>query len=92
MTESDAETLAIRAMGWIAGEGGLLDVFLGSTGAAPDSLREALENREFLAAVLDFLLMDDGWVLGCAAALGVPPERFVAARMQLPGGLQPNWT
>jgi hypothetical protein len=87
-----AETLALRALAWLAGNDELLPVFLGSTGAALSDLRGRARDPEFLGSVLDFLLMDDAWVTRFAAAEGVRPESLAAARAALPGGGIPHWT
>ena len=92
MQAGDAETLALRALAWLAGNDELLPVFLGSTGAALGDLRGRAREPEFLASVLDFLLMDDAWVTGFAAAEGVRPESLAEARAALPGGGNPHWT
>jgi hypothetical protein len=34
--------------------------------------------------VLDFILMDDAWVMDCATALGMAPEQLVAMRQACP--------
>ncbi|WP_158964532.1 DUF3572 domain-containing protein [Chachezhania sediminis] len=92
MTPDAAETLAIDVLAWLAAEDDLLPTFLGSTGTSVDDLRERAGDPEFLGAVLDFLMLDDAWVLGYASARGIPPERPMQARAALPGGAQINWT
>lgn len=92
MTEDMAETLALRALGWLAASDELLPVFLGSTGSSEQDLRERAADPEFLGSVLDFLLMDDDWVIDAATALGERPERLAEARLHLPGGAQVHWT
>jgi len=87
-----AETLALRALAWLAGNDELLPVFLGTTGAALADLRGRAREPEFLASVLDFLMMDDAWVTGFAAAEGIRPESLGDARAALPGGGNPHWT
>ncbi len=86
MQGEQAEIIALRALGWLAANEELLPVFLGATGAGAADLRARAAEPEFLASVLDFLLMDDQWVLGCTAALGEAPESLMRARMYLPGG------
>jgi hypothetical protein len=87
-----AETLALEALGWIAAQEDLLGVFLGASGAGQHDLRARVQDPEFLAAVLDFLLMEDGWVLNFAASRARRPEDVLRARQALPGGDLPNWT
>lgn len=92
MQRDEAETLALRALGWLAGNDELLPVFLGSSGATLADLRGRMREPAFLASVLDFLLMDDAWITGFAAAEHVRPESLAAARAALPGGGIPHWT
>ena len=87
-----AETVGLRALAWLAAEEGLLEVFLGASGLAMEDLRHRAGEPEVLAAVLDFVLMDDQWVLGFAAEAGLAPEAVARARAALPGGAQPHWT
>lgn len=87
-----AETLALKALGWLAGNDELLPVFLGSTGASESDLREQAADPAFLGSVLDFLTMDDAWVMAFCDSLGIAYEIPMQARMALPGGAQVHWT
>lgn len=87
-----AEALALRALAWLAGNDDLLPVFLGASGASLADMAARAEEPEFLAAVIDFILMDDAWVLAAASDLGAGADSFVAARAALPGGGGPHWT
>ena len=87
-----AETLALQALGWLAANEDLLPVFLGATGVDEASLRAQAAQPEFLAAVLDFLMMDDAWVMAFCDEHALPYERPMMARAALPGGMQMNWT
>ncbi|MDE3079762.1 MAG: DUF3572 domain-containing protein [Paracoccaceae bacterium] len=87
-----AEVVALRALGWLAGNDELLAVFLGSTGASPGDLRHRARDPAFLAAVLDFLLMDDAWVIAFCDAAGLPYTAPMRARQGLPGGGTVHWT
>lgn len=69
-----------------------MPVFLGATGATPEDVRAQAADPEFLASVLDFLLMDDAWVVACADGTGIPAQDFTVMRQLLPGGDLPNWT
>lgn len=90
-SREQAEIVALHALGWLAGNEELLPVFLGASGAAPAELRDRAAEAEFLGAVLDFLLMNDDWVLECAAACGQAPESFQQARVLLPGAARIDW-
>jgi hypothetical protein len=92
MRQELAETAALGALGWLVSRQDLLEVFLGSTGAGPEDLKARAAEPEFLASVLDFILMDDAWVMDCATAIGLAPEHLVHLRQALPGGELPNWT
>jgi hypothetical protein len=91
MKQDFAEVGAMRALAWLAGRDDLVEVFLGSTGASLDDLRARAAEPEFLASVLDFILMDDSWVVDCADALDLPPDQLAVLRNALPGGGLPNW-
>jgi hypothetical protein len=92
MKQDAAETVALRALGWLAANDDLFPVFLGATGASAGEVAARAGEAEFLGAVLDFLLMDDAWVMafcdGAGLGYGVPMQ----ARAALPGGGQVNWT
>lgn len=87
-----AETLALQALAWLVTNDDLLPVFLGATGASENDLREQVSDPAFLGSVLDFLMMDDAWVVAFCDAHEIPYERPMFARAALPGGAQVNWT
>ncbi|MBD3765687.1 MAG: DUF3572 domain-containing protein [Rhodobacterales bacterium] len=92
MTRDEAETLALQALAWMAGQEGLLAAFLAETGADVAALAAGAHRPEVLAGVLDFLLADDARVTGFARDAGLPPDRPLRARAALPGGALPHWT
>src|SRR5271166_5033658 len=75
-----AETLAIEALGFIAGEPDSLARFLAASGIGPATLRRAAADPAFLAGVLDFLLGDEPLLIAFAGRAGIPPERIAEAR------------
>lgn len=87
-----AQVLAIQALGWIAADDEIFPVFLAATGASMGELRARAADPEFLAAVLDFLLQDDRWVVAFCDAEGHPYTAPQSARAALPGGAVMNWT
>ncbi len=91
MTSLQAETLAIRALEWLVSNEDLLPVFMGASGADLDALRAGAGDADFLASVLDFILMDDRWVSAMAAALNIAPDQPMRARQALPGA-EVHWT
>ncbi|EEW25665.1 DUF3572 domain-containing protein [Rhodobacter ferrooxidans] len=90
--QETAETLALQALSWIAGHEEVLPLFLNASGAASDDLRRGATDPAFLAAVLDFLLMDDAWVVAFCDACSLRYDAPMQARAALPGGQQINWT
>lgn len=86
-----AETLAIAALGWLAGDEDRWQRYLSATGASAESVARSAREPELLAAVLDFLLTEDHLVLGFAGDEGVRPEAILRARRLLPGGDVLDW-
>lgn len=87
-----AETIGVRALGWIAGQPDLAGRFLAAAGASPDDMRARAGEPEFLGFVLDFLLADEEALVAFARDAGIAPDRPLRARAALPGGDLPNWT
>jgi len=92
MQQESAETIALQALGWLAGNEELLPVFQGATGASEADLRVRATEPEFLGSVLDFLMMDDAWVVAFCDSQGLSYETPMMARVALPGGAQMSWT
>ena len=92
LSQEAAETVALQALAWLAGNEDLLSVFLGSTGASESDLRSRMSSPDFLLSVLDFLMMDDAWVIAFCDASSIPYERPMQARHALPGGAPTHWT
>lgn len=92
MQQEKAETIAIQALGWLAGNEELLPVFLGSSGATTDDMRDRVQDSGFLISILDFLTMDDAWVIEFCDTVGLTYDQPLLARQGLPGGAQINWT
>lgn len=92
MKRDAAEVIAVKALGWLAASDDLLPVFLGSTGASLADLRGSAGDPSFLGSVLDFVMMDDAWVVAFCDSERLPYETPMRARQSLPGGQQVNWT
>jgi len=92
MTPERAETIALLALGWLAGHDDLAPVFLGSSGAGAEDLRTRATDPQFLASVLDFITMDDAWVVAFCDASDLAYDQPLAARYALPGAEQVHWT
>ena len=85
MQRSDAETLALKGLSWLAGDPETLLRFLDVSGLEPDDLRGRAGDPELLAAVLDYLLADDALMTGLCAGEGIKTEDVHKARTLLPG-------
>ncbi|WP_420859108.1 DUF3572 domain-containing protein [Marivivens marinus] len=92
MNPERAETIAIQALGWLATNDDLFPVFLGSTGASADDLRAQAADPGFLGSVLDFLTMDDAWVVAFCDAAGLPYDTPLRARHVIAGEAGMHWT
>ncbi|MGH1578699.1 DUF3572 domain-containing protein [Planktotalea sp.] len=92
MSREAAEVFSLNALGWIVGQEDILPVFLGASGASESDIRARASEPEFLLSVLDFLMMDDQWVISCCDALNVPYESLGEARQMMPGGAEVSWT
>ena len=92
MDEKQAEIRALGVLGWLANNEELLSVFLDATGASESDLRARAGESEFLGSVLDFLMMNDTWVVEYCDGEGLPYDTPMRARQALPGGADVNWT
>jgi len=92
MRQEMAERRAIEIVSWLLAEDELLPVFMGATGVSESDFRSRVGEADFLASVLDFVLLDDAWVMSCCNAIGEAPEALLQIRAALPGGDLPNWT
>ncbi|MDU8909972.1 DUF3572 domain-containing protein [Aestuariicoccus sp. MJ-SS9] len=87
-----AEVVGLQAMAWLAANDELLPVFMGATGASTSDFRENLQDPVFQASVLDFLLMDDTWIVQFCDAQELAYDMPMRARAALPGAEQVHWT
>ena len=92
MTPINAQTYALKVLGWLAARDDLLELFLGSTGSTLNSMKANAQEVGFLISVLDFLMMDDQWVLECCDDTELDPNNMRFARLALPGGEELHWT
>jgi hypothetical protein len=90
--QEQAETVAIQALGWMAGNDEVLGQFMGASGASIDDLRAGAGDPAFLGALLDFLMLEDAWVIAFCDAAGLPYDAPMRACTGLPGGAQMHWT
>ncbi|HTH15013.1 MAG TPA: DUF3572 domain-containing protein [Magnetospirillum sp.] len=79
----DAQVVALRALGFIAGDDALLSRFVALTGCGLDEVKVRVGDSAFLGAVLDFLLADEHSLLAFAESAGLAPEAPMLARQKL---------
>ena len=84
-----AETVAIQALGWLAGDEERLGRFMGLAGLSVAELRARAGDPEFLGGVLDFVLENEALLVEFAGTAGLKPEAVLRLRRQLPGA--PVW-
>ena len=80
-----AETLALKALAYLAQSDEELERFVALSGVTPANLRARAGDPEILAAVLDFILGDDGRVTGFCETVEIEPAELQTARRALPG-------
>ncbi len=92
MRQEQAEMIAVRALGWLAGNDDLMPVFMGATGSSAEDIRAQASDPAYLISVLDFLAMDDAWIIAFCDSEGLAYDVPMQARQALPGGAQMHWT
>jgi Protein of unknown function (DUF3572) len=83
ITAEEAESVAVRALAFVAGDPERLSRFLDTTGLRPETIRQAAASPGFLAAVLDHVASDERLLLAVASAIATKPERIMQARHAL---------
>lgn len=92
MQQDSAQIIALQALAWLAASEDLLPVFLDATGASLADLRARATDADFQGAILDFLMMDDRWVVEFCDSHALPYTAPQTARAALPGGAPVHWT
>lgn len=92
MSHERAEQIAQSALIWLSTNEELLPIFLGASGASAQDLRAQVEDAGFLASILDFITMDDAWVMAFCDAEGLKYEEPLRARYSLTGAENVHWT
>jgi hypothetical protein len=83
ITAEGAETLALQALGWLAGDEDRLSRFLALSGLDPATLRATADSRETARAVLDFLLGDEALLLDFCEFAAIDPRLLPTYRHRL---------
>ncbi|MBZ9767944.1 MULTISPECIES: DUF3572 domain-containing protein [unclassified Mesorhizobium] len=82
----EAETIAVKALAFVAADPELLPRFLAITGIEANSIRRAAAEPGFLAGVLQFILAHEPTLLRFAEETGTPPAAVGKALRALPLG------
>ena len=85
MTRDSAETLAIRALSFLAEDPERLSRFLAFSGIEAQSLRDAAREPNFLLGVLDHLAGDEQLLTEFASQQELSPDLMIRARDLLAG-------
>ena len=92
MQPEHAELIALKGLAWLASNDELCPVFLGASGGSVDDLRDRATDPAFQAAVLEFITMDDAWVIAFCDSIGLGYDQPLRARYALPGAESVHWT
>ena len=85
MNLESAQTIALKALGFIANSEGALDRLMELSGLDRLTLRERAAEPEVLASLLDFLLQDEGLLVDFCQDESVDPKDVHMARHLLGG-------
>jgi hypothetical protein len=91
MTPDHAETVALRALAWMAAHEDMAARFAGATGASLAEAPGRLAEAGYLSGILEFLVQDDAWVTEFCDAEGLPYDAPLRALQALPGGRREEW-
>jgi hypothetical protein len=91
MTKDEAETLALRALAFIAADDELLPRLAGATGMTLADARERAGDPAFLAGILEFLVLEDAWIRRFCDAEGLAYEAPMRALAALGGLRRDAW-
>jgi len=80
----DAQTVALKAIGFVAADEELFSRFVALTGCGLDDIKSRIGEAAFLGGVLDFILADEPTLLAFVEAEELAPETPMAARNRLP--------
>jgi Protein of unknown function (DUF3572) len=85
LNRDEAETIAFRALSFMAEDEDRIGAFMGETGMSPDDLRDHATSPAVVTAVLDYLTRDEALLLTFAAQADLRPELITPALMALNG-------
>ncbi len=74
-----ADQTAVAVLGWLADEPDMLGRFLALSGLEAGQLRQAVNDPDFLAGMLDFVMAHEPTLLAFCEASGTKPEDVASA-------------
>lgn len=92
MQLEQAETVALKALGWLMAEPDRMEAFMSWCGAGSDVLANGARDPVFLGFVLDYMMQSDDQVVDFCDGEGLSYDMPARARAALPGGESRNWT
>ena len=92
MSPEIAQTIALQALAWLVSNEDICATFLGSTGTSVEDLRTRTGDTEFQVSVLEFLTMDDSWVVAFCDEINLGYDMPLKARYSLPNAEKIHWT
>jgi hypothetical protein len=85
LAAEDAELIAVKAAEYMAQNPEALGGFLAHAGVGPGDLKTAIASPDFLAGVLDYMMMDEPTLVDFAKTMDLSPQDIVKARLCFPG-------
>jgi hypothetical protein len=79
ISSADPQETAVAVLGWLANEPDMFGRFLALTGIEPAQVRGAVNDRGFLAGMLDFLMQHEPTLMAFCQVSGTSPEVVAAA-------------
>tara|TARA_R110002096_G_scaffold236730_3_gene427510 strand:- start:1039 stop:1314 length:276 start_codon:yes stop_codon:yes gene_type:complete len=91
MYVENAKSLALSALAFILSEDDLRDRFLALSGMDADDMRKRIEETDFMASILEFLLSHEPDLLAYSEHSNENPEHIIVAWRALGGGVGHEW-
>ena len=82
-----AQTIALKALAYLAADEDRLNHFLNATGMDLGSLKTGAGDTGFLAGLMDYFLQNEALLMAFAASEELAPETIVRVRQHMPGAL-----
>jgi len=90
ISQSEAETIALQALAFIASDISLLGVFTTATGISLEDLHARAGERDVLTATLQWLMQNESALLTFCANNAHPPERMQLVMHSLENSERPS--